>query len=235
MRAAGRVGLPLTAGLKPGLAAASTESTFQILEMEPAPVTNVVLEVPLQSDVLLELLDQQIPRPDWLYELASLRAHTNRLRQWPVRATAAGVTLETHLSTLAVVPAGSHRELSSTDEWLAEVLRRSAAGATQFGSPTHGIRRSIFKSIRERVCVMRLCPAPQPPSIKSALGDCTHLQLTCVPRRIWSVVQADRPRLRPLGGRFVRRCISDLDCGRVATMHCNRLSRILPLAFTPET
>ncbi|MBZ5635775.1 MAG: hypothetical protein LAO55_21815 [Acidobacteriia bacterium] len=75
MRKAGRVGLPLTVALEPRPTAASMESNFQVLEMEPAPATKVVLEVPPQSDVLVELLDQQVPHPDRLHALSQFVAH----------------------------------------------------------------------------------------------------------------------------------------------------------------
>ena len=43
--------------------------------MKPTPVTSVALEVPVQSDVLLQLLDQQIPQPDRLHALCWFAAH----------------------------------------------------------------------------------------------------------------------------------------------------------------
>ena len=75
IRSAGRVGLPITLVQETRRAAAAAAgSTVQVLEMEPAPVTSVELEVPLQSDVLLQLLDQQMPHPDQLHELGSFAA-----------------------------------------------------------------------------------------------------------------------------------------------------------------
>jgi hypothetical protein len=73
IRAAGRVGLPLTAA-EAGRTA-RMESSLRIVEMDPAPVTSVELEVPIQSDVLLQLLDQQVPHPDQMHELAPFAAH----------------------------------------------------------------------------------------------------------------------------------------------------------------
>jgi len=75
MRAAGRVGLPTAAALEARRVAATTESSFRILEMQPAPVTSVEREVSLQSDVLLQLLDQQVPHPDTLHALSQFAAH----------------------------------------------------------------------------------------------------------------------------------------------------------------
>ncbi|MBZ5674161.1 MAG: hypothetical protein LAP61_07930 [Acidobacteriia bacterium] len=76
VRAAGRIGLPLTAAQGTRTAGASaTGSRLQVLQMEPAVVTSVELEVPLQSDVLLQLLDQQMPHPDQMQELGSFAAH----------------------------------------------------------------------------------------------------------------------------------------------------------------
>ena len=39
-------------------------SSGLLLEMEPAAITSVALKVPLQSDIIQELLDLQVPRPD---------------------------------------------------------------------------------------------------------------------------------------------------------------------------
>jgi len=81
MRAAGRVGLPLTAAQGNRMAGASAAGSrlhnlsSNVLQMQPAVVTSVELEVPLQSDVLLQLLDQQMPHPDQLHELGSFAAH----------------------------------------------------------------------------------------------------------------------------------------------------------------
>jgi hypothetical protein len=69
IRSASRIGLPLTAALKARRAAIKIGSSLQILTMEPVPVTSVELKVPVESDVLLQLFDQQVPHPDRLYEL----------------------------------------------------------------------------------------------------------------------------------------------------------------------
>jgi hypothetical protein len=79
MRTAHRVGLPVTEAFAGRRVAAPTESSLRILEMEPAPVTSVELEVSLQSDVLLQLLDQQIPHPDRLYALTQFAAQQSAL------------------------------------------------------------------------------------------------------------------------------------------------------------
>ena len=75
IRTAGRVGLPPAAALEAPQAVAPIESSLQVLEMEPAPVTSIDLEVPVQSDVLLQLLDQQVPHPDRLHALGQFAAH----------------------------------------------------------------------------------------------------------------------------------------------------------------
>jgi hypothetical protein len=75
MRLANRVGLPPTAALTARRAVAETVSSLQILTMEPMPVTSVDLEVPVQSDVLLQLFDQQVPQPDRLHALCPFAAH----------------------------------------------------------------------------------------------------------------------------------------------------------------
>jgi hypothetical protein len=81
MRAAGRIGLPLTPAQGTRTAGASATGSrlhnlsSNALQMQPAVVTSVELEVPVQSDVLLQLLDQQMPHPDQLHELGSFAAH----------------------------------------------------------------------------------------------------------------------------------------------------------------
>ena len=74
MRAAGRLKLPL-AKIVDAAAAARNESSLQFLGMEPAPAIHVALDVPLQSDELVALLDQQVPRPDRLLALSQFAAH----------------------------------------------------------------------------------------------------------------------------------------------------------------
>jgi len=74
MRAAGRIGLPVAEPAETQRAAAMLGSTFEILEMEPAPQTFLRLEFHPQSDVLLELLDQQVPQPDRMHPLGHFAA-----------------------------------------------------------------------------------------------------------------------------------------------------------------
>ena len=75
IRAAGCVGLPLTGAFETGRPTVDTGSDLQILKMEPAPVTSVELTVRPQSDVLVELLDQQVPHPDRMLPLGRFVAH----------------------------------------------------------------------------------------------------------------------------------------------------------------
>jgi hypothetical protein len=74
MRAAGSVALPHPVALEARRIPAK-ESRLQVLAMEAAPVTSVKLEVPIDSDVLLQLLDQQMPQLDRLYALGQFAAH----------------------------------------------------------------------------------------------------------------------------------------------------------------
>jgi hypothetical protein len=75
MRAAGRVGLPPTVSTEARGTAAPVESTLQALDIAMAPVSDVVFKVTPQGDVLVELLDQQVPHPDGLHALAQFAAH----------------------------------------------------------------------------------------------------------------------------------------------------------------
>lgn len=79
MGAAGRIALPLTARSEAGRTAAPVESALLVLEMEPAPVTSVSLEVRPQNDVLVQLLDQQVPHPDRLLSLNQFAALASAL------------------------------------------------------------------------------------------------------------------------------------------------------------
>jgi hypothetical protein len=74
MGTAGRVGLPPAVAFEGRRTAALNESSLHVLNMQPAPATNVVLDFRPQSDVLVELLDQQIPRPDRLHALSQFAA-----------------------------------------------------------------------------------------------------------------------------------------------------------------
>jgi hypothetical protein len=72
---AGRVALPLDVGSQ----AAPVQMRVKAFDMEPAPVTNVALDVPLQGDILVELVDQQVPHPDQMHALAQFTAHQSAL------------------------------------------------------------------------------------------------------------------------------------------------------------
>ncbi|HET6205900.1 MAG TPA: hypothetical protein VFD98_03765, partial [Terracidiphilus sp.] len=74
MRSAGLVRMPHSVALEAQRAAATNASNLQVLELKATPVTSVALEVPVQSDVLLQLLDQQMPHPDRLHVLAGFAA-----------------------------------------------------------------------------------------------------------------------------------------------------------------
>jgi len=67
MRSAGSVELRHSRALEGRQPSAA--SNLQVLAMEPAPVTHVALKVSLQNELLLELLDEQMPQPDRLYPL----------------------------------------------------------------------------------------------------------------------------------------------------------------------
>jgi hypothetical protein len=75
IRVAGRVALPLSVSSEP----APVEMRVKPLEMEPAPVANIALDVPLQGDVLVELVDQQVPHPDQMHALGQFEAHRSAL------------------------------------------------------------------------------------------------------------------------------------------------------------
>lgn len=69
-----RVGLRMAAGSTSRETDSSTLSKAEPIEAKPVPVTNVVLEVSPQNDVLVQLLDQQVPQPDQLLALARFAA-----------------------------------------------------------------------------------------------------------------------------------------------------------------
>ena len=69
-----RVGLLLSTGSESRQASGGVRTNLDPIEAKPAPATNIVLEVPPQNDVLVQLLDQQVPHPDQLLALARFAA-----------------------------------------------------------------------------------------------------------------------------------------------------------------
>jgi hypothetical protein len=69
-----RVKLSMSAGREPRQASSGVRTNLDPIEAKPAPATNIVLEVPPQNDVLVQLLDQQVPHPDQLLALARFAA-----------------------------------------------------------------------------------------------------------------------------------------------------------------
>ncbi len=127
--AAGRLGLPLTAVLESRSAATATESNLEVLRMEPAPVTSVALEVPPQSDVLLQLLDQQVPHPDQLHALGQFAAHQPALAIACPPPQQFDVTVDTALPPAATLPADRRRLPARFQHRNAAALERCAARA----------------------------------------------------------------------------------------------------------
>ena len=72
--AAKRVELPLSAGSKPSNVCAGVPANIESIEAKPTPATGIVFEVVPQNDVLVQLLDQQVPHPDQLLALARFAA-----------------------------------------------------------------------------------------------------------------------------------------------------------------
>jgi hypothetical protein len=68
-----RVGLLLSTGSE-SRQTSGVRTNLDPIEAKPAPATNIVLEVPPQNDVLVQLLDQQVPHPDQLLALARFAA-----------------------------------------------------------------------------------------------------------------------------------------------------------------
>ena len=125
MRAAGCVGLPQSVALEAGRTAAAIEASLRVLEMEPAPVTSVELEVPLQSDVLLQLLDQQMPHPDRLHALGAFSACQSDLALAcapPQPLASPGDAVSTVMPAARPAVAADYQLVSSTD-----MLRLSGA------------------------------------------------------------------------------------------------------------
>ena len=69
-----RVKLLLSTGSESRQASGGVPTNLEPIEAKPAPATNVVLEVPPQNDVLVQMLDQQVPHPDQLLALARFAA-----------------------------------------------------------------------------------------------------------------------------------------------------------------
>jgi hypothetical protein len=127
IRAAGRVGLPLVKALETRRPAIETESALQILEMKPAPVTSVELKVRLQSDVLLQLLDQQVPHPDRMLSLGQFAAHQ------PTFALACPGLQQFDAAVDAALPRPSEKAIAADYQLksLTEMLQLPAAAPVQ--------------------------------------------------------------------------------------------------------
>lgn len=74
LASARRVGLPISAGSQSQQAFGLALSKPEPIEAKPVVSTHVVLEVAPQNDVLVQLLDQQVPHPDQLLALARFAA-----------------------------------------------------------------------------------------------------------------------------------------------------------------
>ena len=140
IRAAGRVGWSPAAALETPQAVAAIESSLQVLEMEPAPVTSIDLEVPVQSDVLLQLLDQQVPHPDRLHALGQFAAHH------PVFAMACPPPQQIDTAPDTVLPAAAAPAIAADDRLASatEMLRLSGALNPAQGSFGHRVAVSEF-------------------------------------------------------------------------------------------
>src|SRR5436190_16357556 len=69
-----RVGLLLSAGSESRKTSGGVRTNLDPIEAKPAPATDIVFEVAPQNDVLVQLLDQQVPHPDQLLALARFAA-----------------------------------------------------------------------------------------------------------------------------------------------------------------
>ena len=100
-----RVKLSLSAGSESRQASARVPTNIEPIETKPTPATAIVLEVPPQNDVLVQLLDQQVPHPDQLLALARFAAQEQPFALAAPSQESVESSAETLLPNSASVPA----------------------------------------------------------------------------------------------------------------------------------
>jgi len=100
-----RVALPLSAGSKPSEVSAGVPTNIESIEAKPAPATDIVFEVVPQNDVLVQLLDQQVPQPDQLLALARFAAQEQPFAMAAASQESVETSAETILPNAASVSA----------------------------------------------------------------------------------------------------------------------------------
>ena len=113
MRAAGRIDIPLAAGREAWLAA-PIEADLRALEIALAPARDLRFEVRPQSDVLVELLDQQVPHPEQLQALVPFAAHQSAFKLLHSHQSEIEIPLPAVLPEPAMLAAIPDYQLSAT-------------------------------------------------------------------------------------------------------------------------
>jgi hypothetical protein len=134
--AAKRVGLPLSAGSKSPTPTVNL-SKAEPIEVKPAPSANVVLEVPPQNDVLVQLLDQQVPHPDQLLALARFAAQEQPFALAAPAQESVETSSETRLPNTASVSA------IAPEYQLATATKREMAGVVAANAGSFAYRAEI--------------------------------------------------------------------------------------------
>ena len=229
MSAAGAVGLPpfaLDAGQ-----AAPKQLRVQAMKMEPAPAIAMALDVPLQGDVLLQLLDQQVPHPDRLHALEPFAAHSSAA----ALAAALPETVEVASETVAPsLPIAAAPVAADFQPAFVDAMQPLAGGTLP--APGAFASRSMIASVS---AAPRTAPASMP-AVSGAIFE-------IVPARLQSLSAGVS---RPVPGRFALRATNaaalDLSTGvssditfpestpRAGVSMAPAFTRFLPLTFATK-
>jgi hypothetical protein len=130
LSAGGAVSMPLLRGGEFGQTARRMCAAVEPIEAKPTPATHLVLEVAPQNDVLVQLLDQQVPHPDQLLALARFAAQEQPF------AFAAKLQEKVDFPAETILPTAAAVDVAAPDYQLAATQMRqlSAAIAPKPGS-----------------------------------------------------------------------------------------------------
>jgi len=117
-----RVELSLSAGSPSRQTFTGVLTNVEPIDAKPAPATNIVLEVPPQNDVLVQLLDQQVPHPDQLLALARFAAQEQPF------ALAAPAQESVQASAETILPNAASASAIVPEYQLATASKREMAG-----------------------------------------------------------------------------------------------------------
>ena len=226
IRAAGRVGLPLTGVLESRRPTIDTGSDLQILKMEPAPVTSVELTVQPQSDVLVELLDQQVPHPDRMLPLGQFAAHE------AVLVPACPALQQVDAAPDAALPRPAAHAIADCQlNSRTEMVELPGAALAQ---GTAVIRANISEiAVNPRTGISAVMPAVESVQQMSSAGLC-RLSNSLLPAQGAYVLQEASSLVFDLSTGVASDVTYPRMAGAVAAAEAPLFTRILPLTFAKK-